>query len=379
MDSANNGNAVFTIDFGVASHETIAGEDKYLTLDQYIEAIKSIESENSFIANNTRLMLTKLRKVFYNSRGWNDILIPGTASVSAFSDGAAVKSLSRNHEIILRNKQRYDAAHIFAILDASNNNGSFSPLPSVLLSKLPDFLSGIVPVVHDRLAAAGWLGDLSEVIGQCYQRKAATVAEKQKVIDEFCAYYKNLANIDAMILTESYNLSASDNGPSISSIFLDYYGAAPAQGLRETLKTQRCAKFAASIGLKWSAAGFTNKHDWINEQIKNLRTCAAFYLVKDRGLNLDIKQDLKADLKADINAALQHSLLNELEKQFVGFLLDAIEKKTDPLESDLETLILCFLMWKGVYDEKLSIRDILVSYVECLGKAIDEESKNSPV
>lgn len=371
MINDTNNKPVFNFDFGASESGGKPDKSKYYAIADYIGDLVSIDKDNSTIATNTKLMITKYRKLYYNSRGWNDLLIPETADITVFDSTAVTQKIQHSHEVILSDGDLYDAAHIFAILDASNHNGPFSPIPAGLIAAhIPKVLRALIPVVHDRLMAAGWLGDLSEITGQFYQRNAKDTAAKQVIINQFGAYYKNLANVDGMIMTQHYDLS-SDNAQKLSDIFTAYFGLTTQTGLRAKLKSSRYLDFATSIGLKsWNGSEFENSAAWLKYQLPNLRTCTAFYLVKDRGLSLDILSGQGNSVKEDLESALSSLALSELERELAKHFLAKLDSQNDPIKSDLITLIICFLTWKGFYDERLSIKALLSSYIDGLAQAI---------
>lgn len=52
-----------------------------LTLQQFINLLREEEDYWSGEQQNTKLMITRLRKIFYDQWGWNDELIRGAADV----------------------------------------------------------------------------------------------------------------------------------------------------------------------------------------------------------------------------------------------------------------------------------------------------------
>ncbi|QUX96219.1 hypothetical protein C0J08_12810 [Marinomonas sp. CT5] len=364
-------NDFFEFDFGESAKGKAPKADGYYKISEYISFMQSVESDNEADSTNTELMLTKFRKMFYNSLAWNDLLIPETKGIPAFSSSPNIDKLSANHEVILSNNELYDIAHIFAILDASNHNGPFAPVSeSIIKSRIWPYLKHIMPVVHDRKMAAGWLGDLSEIAGEFFISKSETHAQKQEVVNQYGAYYKTLANVDGMIISgsKSYDISAK-SGLKVSDIFNDYFGSATTEGQREKRHGSMYLDYASSIGLTgWNGSSFSNQAVWLEDQKKNLRTCTAFFIIKARGV--DTKAfDLEA-LKKDLAFLAGHSLCSDLERVFAKFLLDEISDKATPLDNDILTISICFLTWIGFYDKKLSIEKLLSSYVRGLIQAI---------
>lgn len=387
MSNTSGSNTDFIFDFGASETPVASLNTKYATVAQYIADMQDIETNNvpAATATNTQEMITKFRKIYYNSTGWNKILIPDTESVAVLPVSTAEKAMVKSHEIALLDGKsndnqtlylEYDVAHIFAVLDASNHNGTLSPLSLLgadLLAKLPSALKDIVPEVHDRMAACGWLGDLSEIIGEFYLQKATTTAAKQKIINQFGAYYKNLANVDSMVMVDRYKDDlTSEDGEKLSALFVKYFGISGTGGDRETLKSTRYKTFAGKIGLTWSGTEFEKAATWVETQKVNLRTCAAFYLAnKCLHESTSAQEELKSILKADIEAASQNALFSKKEKEFAQFLKTEVNTSDGALEKDVLTLIICFLMWKGSLDQELSVHDVLSAFVAGLSKAIE--------
>ncbi len=375
--------------FHFTASEYVSSNVQNATMAQIIADMQNMEDSAVAAATSTdtKAMITKFRKLYYNSKGWNEILVPGTTKIAVFPASSVKNAMLKSHEIALPVAEnsagqtqyvKYDIAHIFAVLDAANHNGTLSPLsvfPEGVLAKLPDELKACVPAVHDRLMACGWLGDLSEIIGEFYLQKATTTAAKQRIINQFGIYYKNLANVDAMVMVDKYQDElASTAGKKLSSLFVDYYGTDGKGGTREERQTTRYQTFAGMIGLKCAASGFSNTELWVQEQTANLRTCAAFYLAnKCLDKSASVKEELKSVLIADIEAFLKNkeTLKTELEKQLAQFLYDEMAKPNG-LENDLVTLAICFLMWQGCFDVSLSVDKLLYSFAEGLSSAIDE-------
>lgn len=268
----NNSNSL-TMNFGTTGCVN-KSKNKIIDIDDYVKKIEQVENENPEIMHNTKLMITKLRKVFYNSFGWNDELIRGTEGIKPFNSIPPELDV-KTHIIKLSNGYIYDIAHVFAILDASNYPGYFTPLPNSLM-----FLHKLFPTVDSRVMAAGWLGDMSALTGQFLfaykaKKRELTQDEKQVIINEHQPCDKMLANIDAMIILNKYNLS-TNNGQKFSEILNDYYGDL---GMRQKLHSDSYLLFAEYIGLKnWNGEAFENETQWLNYYTSQLKTATAFYL-----------------------------------------------------------------------------------------------------
>lgn len=248
---------------------------KVLSLDEYLLLLEEVENNHPDIARNTRLMITKFRKAFYNSFGWNDELIRGTADVKPFEhlpDGLT----PQNHLIKLSNGDYFDIAHIFAILDSWNHPGYFTPLPDFLM-----FLHRLFPTVKSRFMASGWLGDLSSVTGQFFLhwKETGTAYDdkgKQDIIEQYAPGAKMLANADSVIIPHIYNLGI-DNGLKVSEIIKDYYSE---DGLGLSFRKRRFSLFAELLGLgDFEGQTFQKESSWLKFYFGQLKTCSAFYLI----------------------------------------------------------------------------------------------------
>lgn len=245
-----------------------------IAFEDYLGMIQQLEFEHPAIANNTKLMFTKIRMIYYNSFGWNDELIRGTETILPFKNipnGLA----SKDHIVKLQNGDLYDIAHIFAIVDAGNHDGYFTPLPNFLM-----FLHWFFPTVKSRLTASGWLGDLSSVTGQFFlkwktSKSQLTLSEKQLIVNEYSPCDKMISNADALVILHNYEV-ASSKGKKVSEILRDYFDAG---GKGVELRKKRIILFAHYLGLEdWNGRNFSNENEWCSYYQSQLRTCSSFYL-----------------------------------------------------------------------------------------------------
>lgn len=313
-EPGNQSNAFLEIDMTVQQCMDKSNRPE-ISFEAYMSMIEQVEKNNPEIAKNTQLMFTKFRKVYYDSFGWNDELIRGTENIAPFAHIPAGMD-SKNHIIKMQNGDLYDIAHIFAIVDAGNHDGFFTPLPNSLM-----FLRWLFPTVQSRLTASGWLGDLSSVSGQFFliyknTKNQLNLGDKQKIVDEYSPCDKMISNADALIIINNYNVSASE-GKLVSEILRDYYDAG---GKGETLRAKRYALFASYLGLRdWSGQTFANEKQWREFYLGQLKTCSAFYLLFFR-------------------------------------------KK-------LSSLVWSFLIWVGFYKKEVAVAEVLDSFIIGLKRA----------
>ncbi|CAG9297525.1 hypothetical protein [Celerinatantimonas diazotrophica] len=366
---ANHLDPSLNFDFGTSGcPASDAIKARSLAINDYLAQMKVIENDNK-ATENTAIMITKFRKIYYDSHGWNHELIRGTEDIPPFATSKATQALKRSHEVLTNNKQdAYDFAHLFAIMDASNHNGPLTPLPEKVLESttlLAKFLKQIAPTVDDRLMAAGWLGDLSEIVGNFYindyKKENKT---KQQIIDQFGAGYKTIANVDGQTIVNHYQLSDKQSEP-VSQILSDYFS-----NVKPSLNPYKI--FASTIGLKFGGTEFTNAASWLTKQEKNLRTCTAFYLFESLGFQFDFDQKLLDTLMHDVEDALNNLDIRPQEetalKEIRARLHVSDESKV--FDKDLMIITICTLIWLGFYNHLLAITPLLSAYLSGLQTAI---------
>ncbi|MFM2485664.1 hypothetical protein [Celerinatantimonas yamalensis] len=375
----------FNFDFGESTHNTEPSSQCY-DMSKYIGFITSVEDENAAIEHNTNLMLTKFRKLYYDSFGWNEFLIPETSHVATFPQSQSTQNIKHSHQVNLTNNDLYDVAHIFAILDANNHNGPFTPVPeSIINSSYWNDLKDIVPVVQDRLMAAGWLGDLSEITGEIFLnrkdisklQKDQKNEEKQKIINQFGAYYKTLANVDGMIMAGNATNNQYE-GKKVSEIFESFYGGGSLPGERSQLKSSIYLKYGESIGLQnWNGHCFENSEDWLKKQKSNLQTCTAFYVMKKIGLdNTTTTQQIDLEsLQCDLKRFSESLTEQDKRKGFVSQALNDEINQTSSIGKIPSIIKTCVLIWNGFYNHVMSLDSILSSYLDGLSQAIINTQK----
>lgn len=287
--------------------------------------IKFVEAEEKRVPlakrANTKDMITRLRKVFYDRPGWDKYLIPGAKSVPApyttrsterkgrtlkteritpegvpasYSTATVVRtdyqvtdskdttpSLYKQQEIRLKDGSYIDMGHVFAGLDALNYP-SHAGVKHVLST-------------DDNAAAVTWLGDLASVAGEMFIKILALTqgdprlrqpsrplqeAEKQSVVDEFAPARDMLGNIDGYVISDAYRgrVSKKSGGELVSSILRHYYlGGRDVKGVE--MQSHRFSRFALIVGLGTLLAGmFTNAAAWLKKYTAQLRDLTEMYL-----------------------------------------------------------------------------------------------------
>lgn len=288
-----------------------------LTIRQFLDFLREEEDYFDGEQHRTKLMTTRLRKIFYDQWGWNSELIRGAASVEMryvveivdtptpqtglvtryqnyeytpksrlttyrpddriFGNKRAGQTppiLVHNHqEVRLEDGLYCDLGHVLAGLDAFNHFEVVSPLHHVLL-----FLKKLVPHVDSNADIVTWLGDIASSSGDFlfdYLRtgkRPLTDPEMQKHIDEDAPGSDMLGDIDPFVIRQFYEIGA-ENGQRPSEILADYY--APGN----PFAARRASYFCQAIGLKnWDGAGFSNENQWLRYYEKQLRDNITFQI-----------------------------------------------------------------------------------------------------
>ena len=286
-----------------------------LTLVEFIDLLKIEEDYYPGEQNNTKLMITRLRKIFYDKWGWNKELIEGAANIETRYEVTIVddatehtKELSRftnfsydpkhrsvsytahdrvfgntmagkpaliysfdHQEVVLPDGTYCDVAHILAGLDAHNYPQVVSPLPHFLR-----FLSFLFPHVDSNMNVTTWIGDLgSSARGFLFtylfqKKKPLSIQQEQDVINTEVPGSDMLGNIDSFVIKESYQVSSS-NGKRFTEILEDYYLT------DNPYRKHRCSIFCKANGLVgWDGNSFQNEKEWLTFYKKQLRDDTTF-------------------------------------------------------------------------------------------------------
>lgn len=299
-------------------------EKDVLTAGEFIRLLK--EEEDYFPGEQTQLplMITRLRKIFYDKWGWNKELVRRAASIECRyevtitgtppTDDAGEPPVKRkqhykqnmevdkyrlvtyrandrvygntragqvpfiyqkdHQEVILPDGSYCDIAHVLAGLDAYNNPQIVSPLPAWL-----EFLHNLVPHCDSNMDVVTWLGDIatsSEAFVFDYLRrhkKPLTPASEQHYINISAPGSDMLGNIDSYAIAKSYDLSGA-SGRRLTEILEEYY-VSPA---RSYFVQKRYALFCDAVGLKWDGRRFTNEEEWIRRYRPQMRDCTTFMI-----------------------------------------------------------------------------------------------------
>ncbi|MPR35062.1 hypothetical protein [Salmonirosea aquatica] len=308
----------------VTSPEPNHAPQDVLTLTQFLDLLKEEEDYYPGEQHNTVLMITRLRKIFYDQWGWNTQLVRARAhietryQVTVVDDPADVnvpikhaKPIPRykdneyqprhrvityraddrvygssrvgkvpdiykndHQEVVLPDGFYCDVAHILAGLDAANFPQVVSPLPSFL-----SFLNGLVPHVDANIDVATWLGDIGSSSGDFLfkylkndSKPIGSHAEQQS-IDLETPGSDMLGNIDTYVIARHYAISSA-NGQRVTEILKDYY-MSDQKG--STFRQNRFSIYCQAVGLKgWDGDKFANEAQWLAYYYKQLRNDVCF-------------------------------------------------------------------------------------------------------
>lgn len=271
-----------------------------IPMTDFIELVRQEEekypdSEQS----NTKLMVTRLRKIFYNAPGWDKYLIPKAASVQPPYGEYKERERSRkrvapwgplnnfnlvdkeyypvdesgkrptiylNQEVMIEDGPTkgafIDMGHVFAGWDAFNNPG---PVVSPVLYELK---------INRNWDAATWVGDLGSVLAEAWVayvngERPLSIITLQRLIDEYAPAQDMLGNID------SYVLSTQGFSGRVSDILDQYYFERNSANGQQ----QRFRVFAQEIGIGPLVRGtYRNAGTRAGLHIDEINDAAALYI-----------------------------------------------------------------------------------------------------
>ncbi len=286
-----------------------------ISMSEFINLLKEEEDYWTPDQTNTKLMITKLRKIFYDEWGWSSELIKGAAAIPqryvvqivdtpsehtkvvrryvkhvqiskhrevTYGPNDRVYGNSRvgtspfiyktdHQEVILPDGTYCDAAHILAGLDAYNYLAMVTPLPSWL-----GFIAKLFPHVDSNVDIVTWLGDIASSsvdFLMTYKRdkeRPLSVETEQKYINRDAPGSDMLGDIEPYVIAKNYDVG-STNGKRYTDILEDYYFGTDA------IRSHRFSIYAAAVGLKnFNGTSFANERDWMTYYKKQLRDNCSF-------------------------------------------------------------------------------------------------------
>ena len=285
-----------------------------LSLAKFLELLRAEEDYYPGEQQNTKLMISRLRKIFYDQWGWNSELIRGAKNIKTryvtkvveeavthskpvrrikdkeyqpkhrvivYSDHDKVYGNTRagqvpfiykndHEEVRLPEGDFCDIAHILAGLDAYNHPQIVTPLPNWLM-----FLAKLFPHVDKNMDVVTWLGDIASSAGDFMfgylknGKKPLSIESQQTIINRDAPGSDMLGNIDAFVIAKTYEVGSS-NGLRVSDILQDYY-------TNNKARTNRVSIFTKAVGLKgWDGTNFSNEEKWLTSYKKELKNNICF-------------------------------------------------------------------------------------------------------
>lgn len=296
--------------------------NKTLSLDDFIKLLQVEEDYYDGEQHKTKLMLTRLRKIFYDQWGWNSELIRGAASVKmryeckilegdaadphtgkllgkpilrvqnynyvtkrrvvVYTDHDRIYGSSRagqipdiynydHQEVTLHSGKYLDVGHILAGLDACNYHCPVSPLPNFLM-----FMKNLFPHVDSNMDIVTWLGDIASTSGDYlfyylrHNRSTLTDEQAQKILNTDAPGSDMLGDIDPYVINSLYNVKA-ETGMRVTEILTDYFR------VDNPHRRRRILYFCEQVGLKnWDGERFSNEKEWLAYYKKQLRDNVTF-------------------------------------------------------------------------------------------------------
>jgi len=314
----------------ILSNEPEYGHEKndVLPLTKFLYMLTEEEDYFKDQQTNTSIMITRLRKIFYDKWGWNTQLIRKAAYIKCRykvkivtqlpddeHSGEGVKKVKRyrdnkyqpkyrlvtyrkndrvfknsranqvpeiykkdHQDIFLLEGYHCDIAHTLAGLDAFNNFQVVSPLPSFLF-----FLHKLFPHADSNIEVTTWLGDIATsaadfLFEYLYKNKTSlSEATEQKYIDINASASDMLGDIDAYAINYLYKEQVSSKGRRLTEIMEEYYNKCSNDS---QYRKQRFKIFCKEIGLEMNEKenNFSNEEQWLKKYTKQLRNTTAFMI-----------------------------------------------------------------------------------------------------
>lgn len=313
----------------IRSKKPEPGQDpkQIISLEKFLDLLREEEDYYPGEQDRTKIMITRLRKIFYDQWGWDKYLIRGAKNVKgryvtkvvgapvdgsftkpgftkhhpapkhrivSYSDHDRVYGASRAGQVppIMNNNWQAvtlpdgdfcHVAHILGGLDAYNHQQIASPLPSWLL-----FLAKLGPHCDSNVALVTWLDDIGQALTNFvfdYRKfkKPLSTEREQQLLDGGATGADMLSDIDAYVIARRYNIAAAQGGQRVTDILRDYYFSDSPEAFRR----KRCTTFCEMIGLTgWDGTHFANEKDWIRYNRKQLRDATTFQIFSETAQKL---------------------------------------------------------------------------------------------
>lgn len=307
------------------SHTTEQVPKTIKPLEQLIALLREEEDYYPGEQYKTKLMITRLRKVFYENWGWSTQVIRGASKIPGRYEVTMIKDPNQfaqkkhsgrnqrdesynyvglvpvvvyskndkqyperagqvpeiykndNQEIILPDGYICDIGHVLSGIDAMNYPAPVTPLRGPLY-----WIHKLTPYVKSNVDFATWLGDIASTAGnflfkQLHNKQIDPCAEEDE-IERYSPASDMLGNIDAYVIASVYNID-DHMGARFTDMLKDYYYE---PGIGNFARRHRCLIFCNNIGLyTFKDGGFSNEKQWLQRQKRELRNATAFYVYGD--------------------------------------------------------------------------------------------------
>jgi hypothetical protein len=305
---------------------------------------------------NTQLMVTKMRKIFYNTPGWDQYLIPGAANISSPYDMVKIPypGYPKFWPTGRFNVGDYTGDGGFYISDVEHrpvDHTGYTPniywnnsqevrlncCPNNVMIDLGHVLAGLDALIHEQqvnpptpffsissnVGAVTWIGDLGSAVAetqyeidrlQLLYGLKITPEEEQKIVDRLAPPADVLGNIDAYVIAAKYPAIYS-GGQKLSDILQDYYS-----GAGQVHQRRRFHIYAEQLGLGWNGTDFGNLQQKMPTYIDDVQSAAALFVIVGakniEGNALEIAANLEAAIPTFSGLNVNSSAEKHLTKYF---------------------------------------------------------------
>jgi hypothetical protein len=294
---------------------------KVLTLADFLVLLKAEEDYFPGEENNTKLMITRLRKIFYDKLGWDTMLIRQAAGIEGrflvrivdcnqgltayptlqafryyvdyeykpkcrkvtYRENDRVYGNTRvdrtpeiyaddHADVLLPDGFHCDIGHVLAGLDALQYPQIVSPLPDELMRLYPFF-----PYAKQNADVVTWLGDIATSAADFlfhYLREGHLPDEKamQCYINRNASASDMVGNIDSYVIHDLYK-ERRIVSMRVSEMLRVYYGA----GVATDPFNKRFEIFTKHVGLgRLNGDEFENERDFLTIYEEELRSTISF-------------------------------------------------------------------------------------------------------
>lgn len=321
----------FPISFFSRKEEPGFDPNKTISLSDLLVMLREEEDYWEGEQHNTKLITTRLRKIYYDKWGMDSELIRGARKIECRylteivgepiheDDGAAPKHMgvkkayTKRRKVVYRSDDRiygdsragqvppiasndnqvillpdgyyYHFAHLIGAMDTSNYPQVVTPLPAWL-----SFLAALGPHVDSNMDLMTWLDEIAEITGDAivqYLNNGKTDLTRDQLMELVHTHISGsdlLPDIDSFVIAANYNLG-TDKGMRPTEIISHYYLD---DDQEVPFRQRRGLTFATKVGLKgWDGQAFSNEKHWLRHYYRNLRDATSFQLFSMSDQKLD--------------------------------------------------------------------------------------------